>query len=275
MVRAWDEWRAWALAPRPSELLRKWHDTDHLRSFPELVALPGIPQDPRWHPEGDVWIHTLHVCDCAATIGDREELEEYDRVVLLLAALCHDFGKPSTTVFDQGRWKAPGHAQAGVPLAEQFLRRLEAPEIMISAVLPLVAEHLAHAQPQLSHSALRRLLIRLRPATLPQLIRLIEADLSGRPPLPAGLSPELRLFADRAADVLQQGMCEAEPLGPQPLLLGRHLIALGYQPAVWFRQVLQACFEAQVQGAFVDEAGGVAYLQRILVAEGRVPMELP
>ncbi|MFM7058885.1 MAG: HD domain-containing protein [Planctomycetota bacterium] len=269
MAFTWNDWRTWALAPRPADLLRQLRATEQLRLFPELAALPGVPQDSQWHPEGDVWVHTLHVCDAAATISEREKLDEDDRIQLLLAALCHDLGKPSTTVPDQGRWKAPGHASAGVPLAEQFLRRVGAPETIISPVLPLVAEHLAHTQPRLSSSALRRLLIRLRPATLPQLIRLIEADLSGRPPLPAGLSPELREFADRAAGVLQQGDCEVGPAGPPPLILGRHLIALGYQPGVWFRQVLQSCHEAQLQGAFADAAGGVEYLQRMLIAEGR------
>jgi len=273
MAFTWNGWRSWALAPRPAALLRQLHATEQLCLFPELAALPGVPQDPHWHPEGDVWVHTLYVCDAAATISDRENLDEDDRIELLFAALCHDLGKPSTTVLAQGRWKAPGHASAGVPLAEQFLSRIGAPETIISPVLPLVAEHLAHAQPRLSSSALRRLIIRLRPATLPQLIRLIEADLSGRPPLSAGLSPELREFADRAAGVLQQGDCDVGPAGPPPLILGRHLIALGYQPGVWFRQVLQCCHEAQLQGVFADEAGGVEYLQRLLVAEGRIQVK--
>ncbi|MFM8475750.1 MAG: HD domain-containing protein [Planctomycetaceae bacterium] len=275
MILTWDHWRAWALAPQPAELLRRLRAAGQLSLFPELDALPGVPQDPQWHPEGDVWIHTLHVCDYAALISDREDLEEPDRIVLLLAALCHDFGKPSTTVCVDGRWKAPAHAEAGVPLAEQFLRRLGAPDVIISEVLPLVAEHLAHTQPQLSSAALRRLLKRLSPATLPQLIRLIEADVSGRPPLPQGLTPALRQFADRAAAVLQDAARDVTPATPPPLILGRHLIALGHQPGAWFREVLQTCHEAQLQGAFADEADGVAYLQRILAAKGRIRGDLP
>jgi len=275
MILTWDDWRAWALAPQPAERLRRLHADGQLERFPELAALPGVPQDPQWHPEGDVWIHTLHVCDSAATISDRENLEESDRIVLLLAALCHDLGKPSTTVSEQGRWKAPAHAQAGVPLAEQFLRRLGAPDVILSAVLPLVAEHLAHTQPQLRASALRRLLKRLKPATLPQLIRLIEADVSGRPPLPPGLTPALRQFADRAAAVLPEAAREEPTATPPPVILGRHLIALGHQPGAWFRQVLQTCHEAQLQGVFADEADGVAYLQRILAANGQIRRDLP
>lgn len=275
MILTWDYWRAWALAPQPAELLRQLRADGQLSLFPELAALPGVPQDPQWHPEGDVWIHTLHVCDYAATISDREDLQESDRLVLLLAALCHDLGKPSTTVLDQGRWKAPAHAEAGVPLAAQFLRRAGAPDAVISEVLPLVAEHLAHTQPQLSSAALRRLLKRLNPATLPQLIRLIEADVSGRPPLPQGLTPALRQFADRAAALMQDAAREVPLATPPPLILGRHLIALGHQPGAWFRQVLQTCHEAQLQGAFEVEADGVEYLQRILAAKGRIRGDLP
>lgn len=233
-----------------------------------------VPQDPQWHPEGDVWVHTLHVCDQAARISRRDGLEDAERHLLLLAALCHDFGKPSTTVFQNDRWRAPGHPQAGVPIAEQFLNRIGAPAEITQQILPLVAEHLAHAQPRLNAASIQRLLARLRPASLPQLIRLIEADLSGRPPLPPGLSPELRAFADRAGEVFAEGSSKVTaPAVAPPLILGRHLIALGHTPGVWFRQVLNACHEAQLRGDFADEAGGLAYLQKILATNSQIGVE--
>jgi tRNA nucleotidyltransferase (CCA-adding enzyme) len=263
-VLRWDFWSRWAESARPGELLAELRSARLLSQHPELDALPDVQQDPLWHPEGDVWIHTLHVCDAAAAISIREQLEPPERQTLLLAALCHDFGKPATTIFAGGRWKSPGHPQAGVPLAESFLRRVDAPDFLLAAVLPLVAEHLAHAQPNLNSTAIRRLLRRLWPASLQQLIRLIEADLSGRPPLPCGLSAELRQFAERSIAVQESMSTESSTPAVQPVILGRHLIALGFQPGVHFGRILQTCLEAQIRGEFATEAGGLDYLKRVL-----------
>src|SRR6185369_2806977 len=88
--RIWGEWQKWATkSRRPSAGLRVLRETGWIELYPELSALIGCPQDPLWHPEGDVYIHTLYVCDAAAAIADREQLVGEGRAVLLLAALCH------------------------------------------------------------------------------------------------------------------------------------------------------------------------------------------
>lgn len=120
--------------------------------WPELQALVGVPQEKKWHPEGDVWTHTLQVVDAAVDIANREisleKLNKKDKLILVLGALCHDFGKPSTTQFIEGSYKAHGHEPAGVTPTEAFLERLfgDPKAKLISditkKVLPLVADHL-------------------------------------------------------------------------------------------------------------------------------------
>ena len=107
--RVYEEWKKLLLkADKPSvglELMREWGITE--RYFPELHALIGVPQDAKWHPEGDVWVHTMMVVDAMAgeLKGKREkgkgkEGDEKQQLKLLFAALCHDFGKPLTTTIE-------------------------------------------------------------------------------------------------------------------------------------------------------------------------------
>jgi tRNA nucleotidyltransferase (CCA-adding enzyme) len=259
--RVWHEWSKWATQGHvPSQGLRLLDQSTWINHYPELLALQGVLQDPTWHPEGDVWIHTLHVCDAAATIAERESLDGDERTILLLAALCHDLGKPATTVWSQGRWRSPEHAQAGVPIAEQFLRRIGCPAAIVDVVLPLVAEHLSHLQLPITARSVRRLAVRLGKASIVQLARLIEADLSGRPPLPARASDELRQLVELAKvnEVLHEK--------PPRLVQGRHLIELGYTPKRWFGKKLDDCYEAQLEGAFDNEASGIAFLKKLMDA---------
>ncbi len=109
--RVYEEWKKLLLkADKPSiglELMREWGITE--RYFPELHALIGVPQDVKWHPEGDVWVHTMMVVDEMARElkmkREKRKGEEKERLKLLFAALCHDFGKPLTTTieYEDGR----------------------------------------------------------------------------------------------------------------------------------------------------------------------------
>lgn len=256
---SWREWLKWASrTPYPSRDLQALASSGGLQQHPELSALPGVPQDPEWHPEGDVWVHTLFVCDAAARIAEREGLNDTERTVLLFAALCHDLGKASTTELQAGRWRAHGHCEAGVALTRSFLERIGCPQSIIEVVEPLVREHLIHAQTDVTPKSVRRLARRLGKATIAQLMQLVEADLGGRPPLPGGL-PET---AQRILELSSQQ--SAEVVSPQPLILGRHLIGLGHRPSVWFGDVLRECFNAQMAGVFDTEADGVKFLEELL-----------
>jgi tRNA nucleotidyltransferase (CCA-adding enzyme) len=261
--RVWGEWAKWAEKVRkPSRGLDVLEQTGWLEHFPEIAALRGTQQDPEWHPEGDVLTHTAHCCDAVVRLDAWQSADSFRRRVLLFAVLAHDFGKPATTSFGerrgQLRWISPGHESAGGPLAENFLNRIGAPREISERVRPLVVHHLAHhhGPANISDTSVRRLARKLLPATLDELCVVMRADHDGRPPLH---SPEVLARIDdlrRRAAAL-----ELENSGPRPLVLGRHLVALGLAPSPRFKAVLDAAFEAQLDGAFSDEATGVEWLK--------------
>lgn len=254
--RIWREWYKWALlGVRPSSGLRALAASGWIALYPELVALQHCPQDPRFHPEGDVWVHTLYVCDIAAQLAEGDALETRERITLLLTALCHDLGKPATTITDdEGTIRSPGHAQEGVPLTSAFLRRIGAPNWVERPALPLVREHMAHVGASAAARVVRRLATRLAPATLRQWERLVAADASGRPPLP----PE-RPGAPFLAVAEREGTASSKPAA---VLNGRHLIAAGFVPGPRLGVLLRQAYEAQLDGAFATAEEGVAWVLR-------------
>jgi len=250
--RIWTEWFKWAgQATKPSLGLQWLRETEWIQAYSELVALQGCPQDPRWHPEGDVWTHTLYVIDEAARIGKRDQLSMEDQATLVFAGLCHDLGKPTTTEVTESGVHSRGHAQAkGV--YEKFLRRIGTPPKFSERIMSLCLKHLTHLDFAGSSRHVRRLALALSEAgeTIDMLSRLVEADSSGRPPMPKQLP-----------DTMRQILALSEHLaikqaGPQPVLMGRHLIQLGMLPGPKMGKVLQEAFEAQLDGKFdtVDSA---------------------
>jgi putative nucleotidyltransferase with HDIG domain len=213
---------------------------------------------------GDVWTHTLHVCDVAAAIAKRDGLEGEQRAALLFAALCHDLGKPTTTRHDpDGHIRSPGHDQVGVAMAEALLRRLGAPHDIIAQVGPLVREHMVHIGMTLAARSVRRLALRLAPATIEQWGRLVEADASGRPPLPPA--------APGAAIVEYAQQLSAAAGPPAPVLLGRHLIAAGMmQPGPALGALLKQAYQAQIDGVFATAEEGMDWAARELQDAARI-----
>ncbi|MGA3007243.1 MAG: polynucleotide adenylyltransferase [Opitutaceae bacterium] len=264
--RVWGEWEKWAVkSTQPSRGLAVLEETDWLKHFPEIAALRGTPQEPEWHPEGDVFTHTQCCLDALVRLAEWQASAAPRRCYLMLAVLAHDFGKPSTTARAERhgrlRWTSPGHESAGGPLAENFLARLGAPLDLIGFVRPLVVHHLAHhhGRTEFTDASVRRLARRLAPATIDDLSLVMLADHGGRPPLNP---PETRA---RIAELREHAHALAlEAAAPQPLILGRHLIALGFKPGPAFKKIIEACFEAQLDGAFIDEAGGLDFLKTYL-----------
>ena len=130
--RVREEWFKWAeKCVKPSRGLEFLAATEWIEHFPELNAMRGVPQDPEWHPEGDVWVHTLHCCDAMATLEEWKSSDPETRIVYMLAVLTHDMGKAITTVeaIKRGEMRivSPGHEEAGGSLAEDFLDRIDAP----------------------------------------------------------------------------------------------------------------------------------------------------
>lgn len=220
--------------------------------FPELLALVGCEQEPEWHPEGDVWNHNLMVIDEAATRADG--LSHPQHAALMLGAVCHDFGKPATTAFLDGRIRSHNHEEAGVAPTETFLDRLNIHSLegydVRQQVVGLVANHLKpgmwhKASQGVGDGAFRRL---ARKVDLELLARVAKADCLGR----TGHfdCSAMDWFLDRARAL---GV-EHEP--PPPLLLGRHVLTLGLSPGPEIGRILAQVYERQLDGEIrsLDEA---------------------
>jgi hypothetical protein len=188
----WNEWKSWALySKKPSMGLYLLEKTNWLEMFPLLFNLVGTPQNYKTHPEGDVWTHTKYSVDEAVKISRRKEYVEEDKLALIFATLCHDLGKPDTTIIDYGEWVAPEHEVQGAFLSRKFMMSIGAPENLISKVEKLVLNHLAHHNKNnFTNENVKQLAISLLPASMDVLFSLIEADASGRPPSPPGLPSE-------------------------------------------------------------------------------------
>ena len=190
-----------------------------------------------------MWTHTLHVTDEAARIGEREALQPEDRATLVLAALCHDLGKPSTTEVTPDGIRSPGHPKTR-DLYQQFLNRIGAPPRLVERVVGLCLYHLSHIDFVGSPRHVRRLALALSSAgeTIEMLSRLVEADNSGRPPLPKRLPENMKRIEMMAKEL------DIQRTAPQPILLGRHLLEMGFHPGPRMGQILKSAFEAQLDG---------------------------
>jgi tRNA nucleotidyltransferase (CCA-adding enzyme) len=264
--RIWGEMEKLLLgANHPSigiEWLRTLGVNDQL--FPEIKALEGVRQDPQWHPEGDVFVHTKLVVDGAR--NSIEDLPYGKQVTVMLAALAHDFGKPATTEFLEGHYRSRGHEEAGVAPTESFLNRLNVHTLegydVRAQVIALVREHLKPGEfykkrDEVGDGAFRRL---ARRCELDLLYRVAKADSLGRnaPWVPREKwydSVAQDWFIQRARDL------EVEKQPPVPLLMGRHLLEMGLTPGPRLGEITQAVYEMQLDGRVknLDDAKTEAY----------------
>ena len=262
--RVWGEWDKWATKSAvPSRGLAVLEETGWLVHFPEVAALRGTPQEPDWHPEGDVFTHTQHCLDALVRLEGWQAAAPPHRRLLTLAVLAHDFGKPATTSRaerrGQLRWISPGHEAAGGLPTGNFLRRIGAPLDLTAPAAALVVHHLAHHHGRdgdFTDTQIRRLARKLAPAAIDDLALVMTADARGRPPLSAA---EPEILIGRLVDRAHALALRREP--PRRLVLGRHLVALGREPGPEFKEILDAAYEAQLDGAFADEAAGLAWLK--------------
>jgi tRNA nucleotidyltransferase (CCA-adding enzyme) len=252
--RIWGEFEKLLLrARKPSigfALMRELRVVERL--FPELHALIGCQQEPEWHPEGDVWVHTLMVIDQARSRLD--DLDRADATTVMLAAVTHDFGKPKTTAVIDGRIRSLDHEQEGVEPAATFLDRLNVHSIdgkdVRQQVLGLTAHHLKpgmlyKARHELTDGAFRRL---SQKVDLELLARVAKSDCLGR----TGYfdCSAMDWFLEKARDL------GVDRSPPKPLLLGRHLLELGMSPGPAMGEVLKKVYERQLDGELtsLDEA---------------------
>jgi tRNA nucleotidyltransferase (CCA-adding enzyme) len=260
--RIWGEMEKLLLqAPRPSIGLRLARELGIVAQlFPELGALIDCPQEPEWHPEGDVWTHTLMVVDEArARIAD---LDHPQQVTVMLGALCHDLGKPSTTAVIDGRIRSMEHEQAGVEPARALLDRLNVHSLggydVRRHVLGIVAHHLKplaffKAPTPVGDGAFRRL---AQKVDLELLARVADADCRGR--TGAFDCSGIGWFVARAREL------GVEHAAPEPILRGRHLLDLGVAPGPRMGQILRQVYERQLDGEVTSIEEGLRAAQDML-----------
>jgi tRNA nucleotidyltransferase (CCA-adding enzyme) len=245
--------KMWLRSRRPSLGLRWLESTGRMGEvLPELVALRGAAQDPQWHPEGDVWAHTLQVVDAAAAlrVGDSQR-----DLMLLWAALLHDIGKPETATVKRGRIRTPLHDKLGAEKAGEVLGRMVGRESTRRGAVKLVAHHMKPLQFHQNESpqrAFKRLAVKLYPeADLELLIRLARADYRGTNPesdLPLEGDTEMMVWFERMT-------CgsRVENAPEAPVLLGRHL--LDTVPAgPELGRLLEQAYRIQLDEGLVDAA---------------------
>ena len=259
------------VAPRPSIGLGWLHALGVLdQLFPEIKALIDVPQDPEWHPEGDVFVHTRLVIDRA-----REQIEDLSyakQVTVMLAALAHDFGKPKTTEFIDGRLRSRGHEEAGVAPTESFLDKLRMHTLdgydVRAQVIALVREHLKPGEfykkrDEVGDGAFRRL---ARKCELDLLYRVAKADSLGRN---AEWVPREKWYDADAQDWFIQRARELDVIQqpPPPILLGRHLLEMGLEPGPRIGEITKAIYELQLDGQVITLAEAMDAAQKLIAAD--------
>jgi poly(A) polymerase len=207
--------------------------------LPEVVRMKGVEQPPQYHPEGDVWVHTL---------GLLAQLEDGCPLALAWAALLHDVGKPATFRRAE-RIRFDGHVEVGVAIAAEICRRFRFSNDETSQILSLIENHMRFVDvPRMKASTLKRF---FRLEDFPQHLALHRMDcLAG-----SGNLETWKFVRER-----YEAMPE-EAVRPAPLVTGRELIAAGYQPGAAFRPMLRAVEDAQLEGAITTPAEALALLR--------------
>ncbi|HBB87892.1 MAG TPA: polynucleotide adenylyltransferase [Blastocatellia bacterium] len=272
--RVWGEVEKLLMRSRRPSLGLKWlRDLGALdQLFPEIRALIDVPQDPEWHPEGDVFVHTGLVIDGARKLID--DLPYAKQITVMLAALAHDFGKPATTEFVEGRLRSRGHEEAGVAPTEKFLNRLNIHTLdgydVRAQVIALVREHLKPGEffkkrDEVGDGAFRRL---ARKCELDLLYRVAKADSLGRN---ADWVPREKWYGSEAQEWFIQRARElaVEQQPPAPILLGRHLLDMGLSPGPRVGEITKAVYEMQLDGRVRTLDQGVLAAKELLAADER------
>ena len=253
-ARVHEEFRKLLLkAPSPSVGIEFLRESGWIKHFPALADQIGCEQHPDWHPEGDVHIHSMHTVDSAAWVRDQNVLPDGWTEAFMFATLCHDVGKPSTTVFQsmidadlfpqERLFTAWGHDRVGMPIVESFLRQMMDNKDVIEKTRTIVGEHMQPwnlLQGEARKPGWKRLHNRLRLDVLGWMCR---CDHCGGPHRHIG-EPD---FEHETSQMCWDHFSEfgEEPI--KPVLMGRHLIKAGLKPGEDFGRVLKVAFEAQIE----------------------------
>lgn len=195
--------------------------------LPEIARMKGVEQPPQFHPEGDVWVHTLMLL---------EQLEPECSATLAWGALLHDVGKPATFRRAPDRIRFDGHVEVGVAMAEEICRRFRFSNDETRQIAALVQNHMRFMDTgRMKESTLKRFL------RLPQFdehLALHKMDCMAG----SGYLEHWEFVRERLRTMPE------ETIAPKPLISGRELIAAGYEPGASFREMLRVVEDAQLEG---------------------------
>lgn len=208
--------------------------------LPEVEALKGVEQSPDYHPEGDVFAHTLLMLD---HLSDPTESLAY-------GCLFHDIAKPVCINREENRITFYGHTEKGAEMAVEILKRLKRSRSVWERVAYLVKNHLRHTQaPKMRLSTLKRF---LGEEGIDELLELTRIDA-----LSANGDLQYYLFCKQKMAELKK-----EEIHPEPLLRGRDLVAMGFSPGPLFQEILKDVEEAQLEGEISTREGAVEWVSK-------------
>ncbi len=274
--RITDEWKKLLVkSERPSLgmfLLRNLGIIE--KYFPEIHVLKDTPQEPAWHPEGNVWIHTLMVMDQAAKLARQPErnLSEADRLTVLLGALCHDLGKATTTGEIQGRIRSHGHEEAGEAPTRQFFQKFNFGNDLEDQAVRITKDHLkttrywmmlekGEVTEEQYANILRRLLRRLDSVSVEIYLAVTEADKRGR-----GL-PNAQTEPYTEGEVFRSTLKKFDLLtqAKTPLLKGGELIEkFSLTPGPQVGELLKAVENARDEGEVKTHDEALSLVEKLL-----------
>jgi poly(A) polymerase len=220
-------------------------NTDLIRHFmPEVLPMIGCDQPPEWHPEGDVYTHTLIMQEMLAADAPLE---------LCLAVLLHDIAKPPCRTIDEdtGRIRFNGHDAMGAEMADAILRRLRYPNHTTAAVVAMVARHMQFMNVQKMRVAKLKRFMAESTFDLEMELHRVDCGSSN------GFTDNYEFLQAKKAEFA------AEPLIPPPLVTGKDLIKLGMQPGPRFKEILETLQNEQLEGRILEREPALVYLRQL------------
>ncbi len=209
--------------------------------LPEIAAMKAVEQPPQFHPEGDVFVHTLLLLEKLPASGSK---------TLAWGALLHDAGKPPTFRVAPDRIRFDGHVEVGVKMAAEICRRLRFSNGETSQILALVENHMRFGDVQ-----------RMKQSTLKRFLRLPAFDEHLELHRIDCLSSHGQLDSYEYSRAQLRSMTP-EAIRPTPLITGRDLIEAGYEPGPRFKEVLSAVEDAQLEGRLASREAAMGYVRR-------------
>lgn len=214
--------------------------------LPEINNFHGCQQSPKWHPEGDVWNHTLLVLN---------NLPHNANSIMVWSAIFHDVGKPTTTVLNKNKeWTAPFHEREGETITRAILERLKFPNSFIDSVCFVVGNHMKIKQADTMRKSHIKTLMANPDAD--NLIKVSYADSM------AGYGKNELTWYKFIQDNIEQW--KKEELQPKPILTGIDLIGLGLKPSPQFGKILSAVYDEQLDGTVVSKESAIILAKTLL-----------